>query len=89
MGIYNAEDLVNLSNQIVGMRWSKGITYTGVSINNKTEENGYVKYNLKLSYTLNEEIDLYLCVAKSSNTTPQMKIETTGVADNDDDTYTE
>ena len=89
MGIYNAEDLVNLSNQIVGMRWSKGITYTGVSINDKTEENGYVKYNLKLSYTLNEEIDLYLCVAKNSNTTPQMKIETTGVADNDDDTYTE
>lgn len=89
MGIYNAEDFVNLSNQIVGMRWSKGITYTGATIDGKTEENGYVKYNLKLSYTLDEEIDLYLCVAKSSNTTPQVKIETTGVPDNDDDTYTD
>jgi len=89
MGIYNAEDFVNLSNQIVGMRWSKGARFMNAYVSGKTEENGYVKYNLKLSYTLNEEIDLYLCVAKSSNTTPQMKIETTGVPDNDDDTYTE
>ncbi len=81
MGIYSADDYLNLSNQIVGMRWSKGIQFIQANINNKTEENGYIKYDLTMEYTLDEEINLYLCIAKDSTTTPSIKIETTGVQD--------
>ena len=79
MGIYSSEDFVNLSNQIVGMRWSKGATFMNTYVNSKTEENGYIKFDLKVAYTVNGEIDLNLCVAKSSNQSPRIKIETNGV----------
>lgn len=79
MGIYSADDYLNLSNQIVGMRWSKGITFMKAYITSKAEEGDYTKLGVKLSYTQDAEINLYLCIAKKSDTTPKIKIETNGV----------
>ena len=79
MVIYSADDFLNLSNQIVGMRWSKGIEYIEYIINGKKEDEGYVIYDLTLQYTQEAQIKMYLCIAKDSNTNPKIKIETTGV----------
>ena len=79
MGIYSAENFLNLSNQIVGMRWSKGIQYINYVINDKNESDEYLIYDITLEYTQEANIKIFLCIAKDSNTNPKIKIETTGV----------
>lgn len=72
-GIYDANDYLEIANQIISVRWSKGATVKSYTVDEGSLANNgkYTSFNVTLNYTTGDTVELKLGIANSKDQTPQ------------------
>lgn len=75
-GIYDANDYLDIANQIIQVRWSKGATLKNYTVDeNSLANNGkYTSFNVTLNYTTGNTVKIKLGIANSKDQTPQFVV---------------
>ena len=76
MNIYSKEDFLQISAESLKVGGVANISYAYSSIDMesyKDDEDGYATFNLKVTYSNNEEINIKVYLANSSSTLPNIK----------------
>lgn len=75
-GIYDANDYLDIANQIIQVRWSKGATLKNYTVDEDSLANNgrYTSFNVTLNYTTGNTIKIKLGIANSKDQTPQFVV---------------